>query len=140
MVNPRRMDLPQIPQIPNVGPKKVLIWHKETGECFERWPIDAREMLGQGSYQMHEPGSEAPAPETEPQQPHVAQAEALADADPIAQERATREAADEADAEAAKAQPAAPAPAAKKKTPPAKKGQARTSRASSKKKGPAKGK
>ena len=136
MAKPRRGELPQIPQLSVAGPNKVIIFHKETGEAFERWPIDAREMLAQGSYQMHPPGEEAPKPEYEEQQDHVKQAEALAEASPIAQERATRKAADEADAKASEAQPAAPTPpepTAKKKPGP-KKGQGRTSRASAKKK------
>ncbi len=137
MVKPRRMDLPQIPQLAVAGPNKVLVYHKETGEAFERWPIDAREMLAEGSYQMHPPGTEAPEPQHEEQQPHVKAAEALADADPVGQERVMREAADAADAKAAEAKPAAPAPAAKKT--PAKKGQPRTSRATAKK-GKGKGK
>jgi hypothetical protein len=141
MAKPRR-DLPQIPQLAVAGPNKVLIFHKETGEAFERWPIDAREMLAQGSYQMHPPGEEAPEPEYEEQQEHVKQAEALAEANPIDQERATRQAADEAAAKVAEAKPAGPPPpkepAAKKKPGP-KKGQGRTSRATSKK-GKGKGK
>ena len=139
MAKPMR-ELPQIPQLAVAGPNKVLIFHKETGEAFERWPIDAREMLAQGSYQMHPPGEEAPEPEYEEQQDHVKAAEALVDADPVAQERATREAADAADAKAAEAKPAAsapPKPAAKKPGP--KKGQGRTSRATAKK-GKGKGK
>ena len=137
MAKPHR-DLPQIPQLSVAGPNKVLVFHKETGEAFGRWPIDAREMLAQGDYQMHPPGEEAPEPQHEEQQEHVRQAEALAEADPVAQERATREAADEAAAEASKAQPAAPAPPVEpkaKKKPGPKKGQGRTSRATAKKKG-----
>ncbi len=139
MVDPRRHDLPQIPQMPAAGPNKVLVFHKETGEAFERWPIDAREMLAQGSYQMHPPGEEAPAPDVIEQQDHVKAAERLLEEaqDPVAAERATREAADAAQAEMAEAKPAAPAPP--KKPGPKPKGQGRTSVAS-KKKGKGKGK
>lgn len=136
MVDPRRHDLPQIPQMPAAGPNKVLVFHKETGEAFERWPIDAREMLAQGSYQMHPPGEAAPEPEYPEQQEHVKAAERLLEqaGDPVAAERAAREAADAAQAAAAEAKPAAPAPPkpTAKKTP-AKRGPARTSRATSKK-------
>jgi hypothetical protein len=141
MVNPRRMDLPQIPQMPAAGPNKVLVFHKETGEAFERWPIDAREMLGSGSYQMHPPGEEAPEPEYPEQQEHVKAAERLLEetADPVAAERAAREAADEANAKASEAKPAAPTPP-KKKPGPKPKGQGRTSVATARKKGKGKGK
>lgn len=140
MIDPRRMDLPQIPQMPAAGPNKVLVFNKETGEAFERWPIDAREMLACGDYQMHQPGTEAPEPEYPEQQDHVKAAERLLEeaGDPVAAERRTREAADAADAEAAQAKPAAPAPP-KKKPGPKPKGQGRTSVATAKK-GKGKGK
>ena len=142
MIDPRRMDLPQIPQMPAAGPNKVIVFHKETGEAFERWPIDAREMLAEGSYQMHPVGEEAPEPEYPEQQDHVKAAERLLEeaGDPVAMERKTREAADEAQAKAAEAQPAASAPPTPpKKKPGPKKGQGRTSVATSKK-GKGKGK
>ena len=61
-------------------PGKVIIYHVETGEAFERWPIDAREMLSTGDYTQEVPGGAKggtgapPAPPLDPV-PHVKAAE-----------------------------------------------------------------
>lgn len=49
-------DLPKLPKLPS-GALKILIWSKETGEEFERWPIDARAMLASGHYTTTNPGA-----------------------------------------------------------------------------------
>jgi hypothetical protein len=49
-------DLPKLPRLPS-GALKILIWSKETGEEFERWPIDARAMLASGHYTTTNPGA-----------------------------------------------------------------------------------
>lgn len=54
-------DLPKLPRLPS-GALKIKIWNKETGEEFERWPIDARQMLASGYYTTANP--EAPAETT----------------------------------------------------------------------------
>lgn len=58
---------------------KVVLYSVATGERLERWPVDARGMLGTGDYTMKEPASStssgvsAPAPIADPL-PHVTQA------------------------------------------------------------------
>jgi hypothetical protein len=66
---------------------KIVLFHGETGERFERWPVDAREMLACGAYTTDDPtGTESDAsavtdtPTGEPDPdplPHVTQAAAL---------------------------------------------------------------
>ncbi len=34
---------------------KVVLYHASTGERFERWPVDAREMLATGAYTTDTP-------------------------------------------------------------------------------------
>jgi len=62
-------------------PGKVVVYRLDTGEAFERWPVDAREMLATGAYTRTAPGSAGgaiqapPAPTPDPV-PHVAAAKA----------------------------------------------------------------
>ena len=43
---------------PRTSGMKVSLWHKETGQCIERWPVDARELLERGEYTTSLDGSE----------------------------------------------------------------------------------
>lgn len=61
---------------------KVVVYSRTTGQSFERWPVDAREMLASGDYTQRPPGDSAPEPD--PAQspavdpvPHVTAANAL---------------------------------------------------------------
>lgn len=63
-------------------PGMAVLYRISTGERFERWPVDAREMMATGDYTTQSPdGPEAPAeaPTEAPTDPvpHVTQAEAL---------------------------------------------------------------
>ena len=68
-------DLPKLPRLPS-GALKIKIWNKETGEEFERWPIDARQMLASGYYTTTNPevpeettASSVGVPEPEDEEP-----------------------------------------------------------------------
>lgn len=39
---------------------KVVLWHRETGQRFERWPVDAREMTATGAYTYDAPAGRPP--------------------------------------------------------------------------------
>ena len=41
---------------------KVTLYHVETGEAIERWPVDARGMVAHGEYTLEPPSSEEGAP------------------------------------------------------------------------------
>jgi hypothetical protein len=42
---------------------KVVLFRTSTGDRFERWPVDARDMLASGDYTLGEPSAlPAPAP------------------------------------------------------------------------------
>jgi hypothetical protein len=40
---------------------KVVVFHRVTGERFERWPVDAREMIQMGEYRVTPPTETAEA-------------------------------------------------------------------------------
>lgn len=56
----------QVPLVPRANPRaapqagKVTLYHKETGESIERWPVDAREILKakDSKYTTEKPGTE----------------------------------------------------------------------------------
>jgi hypothetical protein len=62
---------------------KVVLFRESDGQRFERWPVDARDMMASGEYTYTEPSNAtAPAPTPEPASPpvdpvpHVTQANA----------------------------------------------------------------
>lgn len=62
-------DLPKLPPLRS-GTQKVIIFRKKDGEPFERWPVDAREMLATGEYTARDPSGVVPeGTVVEPEQP-----------------------------------------------------------------------
>lgn len=49
---------------PLTGEGKVALVLRATGQRFERWPVDAREMLATGDYALAEPVNAESAPAT----------------------------------------------------------------------------
>lgn len=68
-------ELPKIPNLPS-GTQMINVYRVKDGECFVRWPIDAREMLHSGDYTLDAPAGEEPEEKVEEPKdplPHVAQ-------------------------------------------------------------------
>ena len=122
-------DLPKLPRLPS-GALKILIWNKETGEEYERWPIDARAMLASGHYTTTNPNeagvttaSVAGLPEPGDEEP---------EADPAPQATAAKEASGKEHSPGVplKATPETPVAGEAAAKTPAKKGTGRKSQAS----------
>jgi len=68
-------------------PGKVILSHKRTGQLLERWPVDAREMLATGDYELQEGarvgGTGAPPPSQPDPVPHLAAAKAAVEHHPL---------------------------------------------------------
>ncbi len=76
-------ELPKIPNLPS-GTQMINVFRVSDGECFVRWPIDAREMLKSGDYTLEDPSGAQPVeaePEAKDPVPHVAEAKEKVEAE-----------------------------------------------------------